>query len=441
MNFLQKRILENYLIYGKSVMIKTLISTLCSRIIAVSGSLLLSLYISNFFGVEKLGAFSISLLVLSGCGILSRYGMDIYYIKHGVNIKSKEMDFILYSALVKKVAKNSIAISFFIFFIGCVLNELDVFTRFELRKVFIFVSILPFFSMSYMCSSYYKAAGLPSISCFFEVGMISFLTVLLSIAFMYLGAHVSFDMVIFLFLCSSAIFSSLGTSLIMKESKINKSKSKFISKDEGQTSNFFWISIIGYFQLSIFTYICTYFLSLSDIGVFKAVERVAMTISFILVVLNSILMPKFSYAYRCGELDELAKLMRKGIAFSLFFTSPIVIIISVFPEFVLGMFGDELKPYVNILWIMCLAQWINVLFGSVGTVLNMTNFERDVKRVSLTISTLTILILPYTVNHYGLEGAAYSYLSFMVIQNIFLTYFVSQRLDINLLPMVGKRYE
>ncbi|MCC3799631.1 hypothetical protein IB294_04010 [Vibrio parahaemolyticus] len=420
-------------------MIRTLILTLCSRIIAVSGSLLLSLYISNFFGVEKLGAFSISLLVLNGCGILSRYGMDIYYIKYGVNIKSKEMNFLLYSLLIKKTVKNSMAISLLIFIIGCVVNELEVFSRFEFRDLFIFVSILPFFSISYMCSSYYKAAGLPSVSCFFEVGMISFLTVFLSVVFMYLGAHVSFDMVIFLFLCSSATFSLLGTILITKDNRNNKSKS--VSKDENQTNNFFWISIIGYFQLSIFTYICTYFLSLSDIGVFKAIERVAMTISFVLVVLNSILMPKFSYAYRCGESEELVRLMRKGIALSLLFTLPIVIIISAFPEFVLGMFGDEFKPYVNILWIMCLAQWINVLFGSVGTVLNMTNFERDVKRVSLTISTLTILILPYSVYHYGLEGAAYSYLSFIAIQNIFLTYFVSKRLDLNILPMVGKRRE
>lgn len=55
---------------------------------------------------------------------------------------------------------------------------------------------------------------------------------------------------------------------------------------------------------------------------------------------------------------------------------PVLAFMVFFPEFLMGLFGEEYKVAAPLLQILAIGQFINVITGSVGYLLNMTGHEK-----------------------------------------------------------------
>lgn len=95
-----------------------------------------------------------------------------------------------------------------------------------------------------------------------------------------------------------------------------------------------------------------------------------------------------------------------------------MLIIVIFHDFLLGIFGEEFKAGYIILFIFCAGQLVNSLSGSVGIIMQMIGKQKVYQNfviIALFINlALTFILTPV----YGGIGAAVSTVISMVFWNI-----------------------
>ncbi|MEY8213179.1 MAG: MATE family efflux transporter, partial [Colwellia sp.] len=121
--------------------------------------------------------------------------------------------------------------------------------------------------------------------------------------------------------------------------------------------------------------IAAVFVSSTDIAYLSAAQRTAMLTSFVLLVVNMVVAPRYARLWqenKINEIQRLAKWSTRGMAM---LAAPIVAAMIFLPEVIMGLFGAEFKVAGNLLAIMAIGQFINVATGSVGYLLNMSGHE------------------------------------------------------------------
>ena len=141
-------------------------------------------------------------------------------------------------------------------------------------------------------------------------------------------------------------------------------------------------------------------------GVYHAASRVAALISFILVAINLIFAPRLSSAFHAGDMQHFGELIRLSIRWSSMAALPLLLMILVWPGYLLGLFGNDFVIGTSILQVLALAQFVNALTGATGIALVMIDRHRLVAigllvAVILQVS-LSVLVFP----HYGAPGIA-----------------------------------
>jgi O-antigen/teichoic acid export membrane protein len=170
------------------------------------------------------------------------------------------------------------------------------------------------------------------------------------------------------------------------------------------------------------------FVSSADIAFLSAAQRTAMLTSFVLMVVNMVVAPRYARLWQENKISEIQHLAKWSTRGMLILAAPIVAVMVFLPEFIMGLFGDEFKVAGKLLAIMAIGQFINVATGSVGYLLNMSGHEKDYRRVTFFAGPLTVILCFILINQYGVLGAAIATAVGLSIQNLGALYMVKQRL-------------
>lgn len=154
-----------------------------------------------------------------------------------------------------------------------------------------------------------------------------------------------------------------------------------------------------------------------DVGIYSACLRLSFFITFVLSAVNSYLSPRFSKLFHNKNNIELKSLYKSSIMISVFFSSPVFLILLIFPSFFLGLYGPDFLDYKLTLFILNLAYFINVLFGPTGILLNMTNNQNINLYILLIAFTVKVMVNPFLIESYGTLGASISTLLALFIWN------------------------
>ncbi|MCK2150076.1 oligosaccharide flippase family protein [Marinobacter alexandrii] len=157
-----------------------------------------------------------------------------------------------------------------------------------------------------------------------------------------------------------------------------------------------------------------------------------MVVALSLTIVNQVIGPYVTQIYHAGDKDRLLAISRSSVRFALLLATPLALLLITCGEFIIEIvFGIQ---YVSIgvlpLAILAIAQFVNVAFGSVGTFLTMSGYERDtlLGQVSgLVSSSVASLIL---VPMYGATGAAIAVALGTIVWNGVLAIQVSRRIGI-----------
>ena len=97
---------------------------------------------------------------------------------------------------------------------------------------------------------------------------------------------------------------------------------------------------------------------------------------------------------------------------------PIILGLALFPEFILGIFGEDFKAGVNALWILLVGLFFHSICGSVGHILNMTGKQNIYYYITI-IAVIINLTLNYLLaEEYGMIGVALATISALIFLNI-----------------------
>jgi O-antigen/teichoic acid export membrane protein len=168
--------------------------------------------------------------------------------------------------------------------------------------------------------------------------------------------------------------------------------------------------------------------SSADVAYLTAAQRTAMLTSFVLMVVNMVVAPRYALLWNENKFNEIQRLAKWSTRGMVVLALPIVILMLVMPDFIMGLFGSEFVIAGNLLAIMAIGQFINVATGSVGFLLNMSGHERDFRKVTMFAGPLTIILSYFFIIQWGVLGAAIATAVGLSLQNIGALFMVHKRL-------------
>ena len=403
------------------------------RIVSIISGFFLMYLITNIYGAEGMGIFALSQTILMIMVMLSVFGTDTASLKYSSEHFSNNNYIKLnsfYFSIFKFVIVLSLFISIIIFFIK---GELSVFFNKNLLNhslFFISLSILP---MSFININSESLRGIGEYSLFtaFRYVLIPIFTIL----FIYIYGDSSNILIpIKAYAISVCIVSFLSFTFWLKEIKFFKYFSNINSNLNDVIKYSFpvlisnsmllliqWIDIIilGYFETS------------NTVGIYSVIMKISLFSSIILFSINSIVASEFSKLYSLDKMDDLRDLIKKSSKIIFFITIPILILIVCFSEFILGYFGFEFTMANKTLHILIAGQFINILCGSVGYILMMTEKQNIFKNIMIFATCVNIILNIVLIPIYSINGAAIASSISLILWNVISFSYIYRKYNIS----------
>lgn len=303
---------------------------------------------------------------------------------------------------------------------------------------------LPPFAFGFLLSGFFKGARKPATACLLENGAVALVSVFGILLWNIFENDTGLVIVGYSYALGAWLVAIIGFCRLWfwKRAQI-KSCEKYsysleplvsISKFMTTSRALFVTGFAGYSQAILGVIVAGWFLSSSELGIFRSAQQTALLIGFVLIVINSVFPPRFASLYHNGELNELSKTARKGSAIGMVIAGPLAFFCLVAPEIVLGLFGEGFDSGAMLLRIIVVAQFFNVATGSVGFLLNMTGNEALMRNIAIVCNVIGLLVLFTFIPIFGAVGAAIAVAFILFAQNATALIFVRKRLGIWMLP-------
>ena len=169
-------------------------------------------------------------------------------------------------------------------------------------------------------------------------------------------------------------------------------------------------------------------LSAEEVAQLTAAQRTAMLTSFVLMVVNMVVAPRYARLWKEGNIDRIRYLAKWSTRGMIIMVLPVVAVMVTWPEKVMGLFGEGFEEAAMLLMILAVGQFVNVATGSVGYLLNMSGHEKEFNLTTMIAGPLTtVLVLVMTI-YYGVAGAASATAIGVALQNVGVMVFVRKRI-------------
>jgi len=143
-----------------------------------------------------------------------------------------------------------------------------------------------------------------------------------------------------------------------------------------------------------------------NVGLYNVGARIALLVSFFLVVTNAAISPKLAALYADNKIKEM-ETMVKTVTFILILIAIFSLTFFIFfGKTILGLWGSDFKEAYYILIILGIGQFVNISTGSSGLLLIMCGYEKIHGYISLTFVLMNLLLNYFLIKNYGALGAA-----------------------------------
>ena len=170
----------------------------------------------------------------------------------------------------------------------------------------------------------------------------------------------------------------------------------------------------------------------AQVAALRIADRGAQLAAMSLMVVNLVIAPHITRAYRDGDQQRLQRLCTQSARAALAVALPIALPLILFSGPIIGYeFGTEYVALSSTpLVVLAAAQVVNVAFGSVGMFLIMSGYERDTLTGQTIALLLNIAAAYLLIPSYGADGAAYAAALGLATWNVVLAFKLIQRLKL-----------
>lgn len=146
--------------------------------------------------------------------------------------------------------------------------------------------------------------------------------------------------------------------------------------------------------------------SVAVVGQFRTAWQITTLVTIIINTFETVSGPRIAAAHRVNDTQQIRSIIRQSVISMMALSAPLFIVMFVFPEWLLGLFGPEFPAAAPALRILALGQLVNIVSGPLGLVMLMTGQERWTARVSVASLVLLGILCVTLIPAYGLIGAA-----------------------------------
>ena len=179
------------------------------------------------------------------------------------------------------------------------------------------------------------------------------------------------------------------------------------------------------------------FISSEQVAQLAVARNTTVLIVFILMAVNNVSAPRFAAMYRQGQMEKLKRYARNSTLLMTVVALPITLIIWFFPGYIMSLFGKDFVEGIWYLRILAIGQFINVITGSVSSLLIMSGHEKDVKNLRLINGVLAIVLAVVLTAYFGAIGSAISSAVATASFNLMAVSKVKKRLGFNTMSLFG----
>lgn len=174
----------------------------------------------------------------------------------------------------------------------------------------------------------------------------------------------------------------------------------------------------------------------SDIVAQLAVaQRTAFLASFLLIAVNLVVAPRFAAMHRNGDMAGLESLAITSANLIGIMATPVIAVMLLFPEFLMGLFGEGFAGGAGMLQILAIGQFVNAITGSVAFLLMMCGYEKDMRNITLISGSMALTLTWWLTADFGAYGNATGTAIAVATQNLLAVYYVKRRLGFNTLAI------
>lgn len=227
------------------------------------------------------------------------------------------------------------------------------------------------------------------------------------------------------FLIGFVILSIISSIMIFKKfKKINNGD--LISKNEIFSYKFIFtksypmaISAMAVFLLMSFDVLFLKKYKGDATVAYYAVAVKLMTIlSMVINTVNVTISTKIAELFSINNEQELKKTLKHSSRLIFFITLPYILLIFMFPEYILNIFGENYIEAKQALLILIMGQGICSFFGVAPIYLNMTGRQHLFQNILIGAVIINFILNKFLIPEYGMNGAAIAFSVSMIFWNL-----------------------
>jgi O-antigen/teichoic acid export membrane protein len=407
------------------------------RIFGALAGFLMSIVITRTLSVEESGLFFLGFAICSAIGMLCTLGLTTALIRF-IGGYHAEANWGVIKGVFNKglitVLMTSIGIALVIFLCSSFISN-DLFDKPQFENVLrVMAFAIPSFAVYQLVAYAFQGLHKPVVSIFLQnISNQTLVVIALAIASAFIIDLTTTDVAV---VFTSAAFLTVLIALI----KWFSNKSLAVVADYSQTKQLvasakplFLMILMGMLVQYSGQIISGVYLTANNVAYFSVAQRISMLTSFVLIAINLVAAPRFAASAKLGKTEELRSTSLFCSRMMIIMATPVVVFMYFFAEFLMGFFGEEYIQAAHLLQILIVGQFINVITGSVGYLLNMTGHEKDMRNVVFFSGPLALVLGMVLTPIYGATGAAIATAIALASQNLLAVYMVKKRLGFNTL--------
>lgn len=167
------------------------------------------------------------------------------------------------------------------------------------------------------------------------------------------------------------------------------------------------------------TILIGYFMTETDIGIYRVAYQLASVGSFIVIAFHTVLYPQISSWHTRHELGSIESALKRAFTYSLFLAIPVTaggIILS--GKLLSFLYGESFVPGATVLVILLLMQIVNVFTFLQTTCLNAMDMPRASFYISALAAILNIILNILLIPPFGILGSAVASLATMLLNAV-----------------------
>ena len=411
------------------------------KILAAGGGLLFNYGLARMFGAAGTGAYYSTLSVITLAVVFGRFGLDLSAMRLiAPAYEKKEYDTL--RALFSSSFYYILFISSLCFLIVEICAPYIAQYIFENEDLSTAIRVMGFsivpMSLLFLYSEALRAIKKIKESQLFNFALGPFfnLLVLVILYFFFTGPQViiaSYSYVVAVVICFLIGIYFWKYRLFKPSRKLINPESS-LNRDLIETACPFWgIMIVNYISDWSAITILAFLETENEVGIYALALRTALLTSFFFRSVGIVIAPRFSVLAGQKRLKELEQLGKKSTRLMLLMSLPVLLIFFVFPEQIMGIYGEEFRSGATYLAIIALGQFIHLGTGNVGHVLMMTGYGKSARNNNFIGMCVNLLLMLILVPLMGVIGAAIAMTTAILVQKTLALYMVRKYLGISLL--------